>query len=157
MSQEINSPQSLIKTEPIEKVEQSITPEISNKQSVNIPNKQPNRCIVCFCGVYDLCCCNTGCYRKDSPDMRCCGLTPGSQDMGCFPTLSEFVKSPLCSIDDTHNPYGTRSERLPGDDGDCCAVLCCPCKFVFTLPCLIGTIFNSIINCIRGTNGNYLC
>jgi hypothetical protein len=25
------------------------------------------------------------------------------------------------------------------------------------LPCLLGSAFNNIINCIRGTRGNYLC
>ena len=118
----------------------------SVEQSVNIPN----RCAECIRGVYDLFCCNIGCYRKDSPDMRCCGLSAGSQDMGCFPTLAEFFKSPLCITNDGV----ANSER----DGDCCcALLCCPIKLIVTTPCLVGTMVNSIINCIRGTHGNYLC
>ena len=159
MSQENNSPPSLIKTEPSEIDKQPITNEgtQSVEQSTDIPNKQPNKCIACLRWVYDLCCCNTGCYRKDSPDMRCCGLTPGAQDMGCFPTVTDFINSPLCFAFEGGNSYENRSERLPGDDGCCCALLCCPFKFAFTIPCLIGTIFNNIINGIRGTSGNYLC
>jgi hypothetical protein len=115
------------------------------EQSVNIPN----RCAECIRGVYDLFCCNIGCYRKDSPDMRCCGLSAGSQDMGCFPTLSEFFKSPLCITYD----WLANLER----DDDCCCALLCSIKLIFTTPCLVGTMVNSIINYIRGTHGNYLC
>ena len=128
--------------------------------TIDVKDVQPNRCIIgctgctgCISRVWELICCKTGCYRKDSLDMRCCGLNCESTDFGCFPTLFEFCKSPLC-ITYTNTP---NSESLPGDDECCCALCCCPFKFVITLPCLLGSAFNNIINCIRGTRGNYLC
>ena len=128
---------------------QPSTTKVKDTQPTTI-DVQPNRCII---GVWERIWCKTGCYRKDSPDMRCCGLNCESADFGCFPTLFEFCKSPLC-ITYTNTP---NSESLPGDDECCCALCCCPFKFVITLPCLLGSTFNNIINCIRGTRGNYLC
>ena len=128
---------------------QPSTTKVKDTQPTTI-DVQPNRCII---GVWERIWCKTGCYRKDSPDMRCCGLNCESADFGCFPTLFEFCKSPLC-ITYTNTP---NSESLPGDDECCCALCCCPFKFVITLPCLLGSAFNNIINGIRGTRGNYLC
>ncbi len=111
---------------------------------------KPCICNTICCNVYNLLCCKIGCYSKDSLDARCCGLQPNSKDFGCFPTLLEFGDSPLCITN-----YGeTKQDR---DDNFCCVLCCCPFKCVFTLPCLFGSMFNGIINGIRGTNHNYLC
>ena len=108
---------------------------------------QPSIC----CNIYNLLCCKIGCYSKDSSDARCCGVQPNSEEIGCFPTLSDFGKSQLCIT----NNGGLTGHEI---DDNCCSILCCcPFKCVFTLPCLLGSTFNSIINGIRGTNHNYLC
>lgn len=113
---------------------------------VEIITPKPNIC----CNVYNLLCCKIGCYSKDSRDARCCGLQPNSQDIGCFPTLIEFGDSPLCSTN-------KMDQKDSIDDDCCCTLCCCPFKCVFTLPCLLGSMFNGILNGIRGTNHNYLC
>ena len=110
-------------------------------------------CTTCTCckNTYNLFCCKTGCYRKDSPDMRCCGLcymcSDEPTDGCCIPTMTEYFKSGLWK---TTDGYGSDSDNY------CCTIICLPVKIPLCFPCLLATIFNSIINSCRGTNNNYL-
>ena len=109
-------------------------------------------CTICK-DIYNLFCCKTGCYRKDSPDMRCCGLCymcSDEPDEGCcMPTMTEYFKSGLWITTDG-------SGSGPDKDNCCCTLFCLPVKIPLCFPCLLATIFNSIINSCRGTNCNYL-
>jgi len=121
-------------------------------------------CFNAFCkDTYNLCCCNLGCYNKTSPDMRCCGICyifcPLQKNYynytnfkyeRCelfYPNINIYCNSPYCV---TESSYGL-------SENDCCYSCCClPVKLPLFSLCLLGTIFNDIINTIRGTFHNYL-
>jgi len=121
-------------------------------------------CFNAFCkDTYNLCCCNLGCYNKTSPDMRCCGICyifcplknnyynyTNFKYERCelfYPNINIYCNSPYCV---TESSYGL-------SENDCCYSCCClPIKLPLFSLCLLGTIFNDIINTIRGTFHNYL-
>jgi len=120
-----------------------------------------NSCTICCKDLYNLCCCNIGCYHKDSPDMRCCGICycfcPLHNNYydnynydrceSFYPNINIYCKSPLCIT----------SNGLNSSSDECFTCCCLPLKLSLFSICLMGTIFNDIINTIRGTNRNYLC
>ena len=94
-----------------------------------------------------------GCCGKDAPDTRCCGLAhfcPEPNGGGCcYATMTIYYKS-ICWA------TGVGLACTGGDEDPCCTMCFLPIKIPLCLPCLLGTIFNSIINSCRGTNHNYL-
>jgi hypothetical protein len=115
--------------------------------------------IKCNKSIYDLLCCNIGCYKKNSPDTRCCGICYNycrikdnnyNLDLDyrencefCLPTLKDYCNS----------GYIITYNGIPRND---CTLCCLPLKLPLFMPCFLGTIFNQCINCIRDTNTNYL-
>ncbi len=112
-------------------------------------------------------CCK--CYHKDTLDSRCCGIcfycgeyiycekenkccykciTSELEDKWCLNNPNEYFKSGLFL---TSGGYG--------HEPDCfCTVFAgiVLCKFALTFPCLLCSILNGTINCVCGTDKNYL-
>ena len=94
-----------------------------------------------------------GCCGRDAPDMRCCGLAhfcPDPNKEGCcYATMKLYYKS-ICWA------TGVGPACIGGEEDMCCTICFLPIKIPLCLPCLLGTMFNSIINYYRGTKHNYL-
>ena len=96
------------------------------------------------------------CYRTNSPDSRCCGICYNFNRLKdpnyyleykepcecCLPTIKEYCNS----------GYIITQDSVSGD----CTLCCLPFKIPLFMPCLLGTILNQCINCMRDTNTNYL-
>ena len=109
--------------------------------------------------ICDLLYCNNCCYRQNSSDTRCCGICyyncPLKEDNYninindrdqlefCLPNMNDYCKS----------GYIITYNIVPRND---CSGCCLPYKLIICMPCLLGTLFNHCINCIRSTNTNYL-
>lgn len=104
-----------------------------------------------------------GCYNKEtSNDMRCCGLCYGlcttrnkaDQCYVCPETFEIYYNSGYFVTTDSLSKTGEPCE-------DClCTILCLPTKLPLFFPCLLGSIFNNVINVCRNTTTiphNYLC
>jgi hypothetical protein len=115
--------------------------------------------IKCNKSIYNLLCCNIGCYKKNSPDTRCCGvcyyncqlnennynreLDHREQCECCLPNLSDYCNS----------GYIITYSVVPEND---CTWVCLPLKIPLFSSCFLGSLFNQSINYIRNTNTNYL-
>jgi hypothetical protein len=112
-------------------------------------------------------CC--GCCRNDTEEARCCGLCfycgeyiyCNNKDKCCYKCITADVENSWCF----KNPCEYfESGCFLTDDGngnepECCCTLfagICLCKFAVTSPWLLCSIFNGFINCICGTDKNYL-
>ena len=104
----------------------------------------------CETQEHKLCCC----YSKTSDDMRACGLCytfcydPNdiAQCYFCPRTFEEYYTS------------GYFVTKQPGTEADCCCTVSfLPFKFPLFMPCLLGSLFNNMINYCRSTESNYLC
>ena len=98
---------------------------------------------------HKLCCC----YSKNSHDMRACGLcytfcySPNEieQCYFCPYTFKEYYES------------GYFMTKQSGSETDCCCTVAfLPFKFPLFFPCLLGSLFNNMINYCRDTKANYL-
>ena len=109
------------------------------------------------------------CYHKETLDSRCCGIcfycgeyiycekenkccykciTSDLEDKWCLNNPNEYFKSGLFL---TSGGYG--------HEPDCfCTVFAgiVLCKFALTFPCLLCSILNGTMNCVCGTDKNYL-
>ena len=99
---------------------------------------------------HKLCCC----YSKKSHDMRACGLcytfcyNPNeiAHCYFCPKTFKEYYESGYFIT----NQSGSEPEC-------CCTVTFLPIKLPLFFPCLLGSIFNNMINYCCSTKANYLC
>ena len=99
---------------------------------------------------HKLCCC----YSKNSHDMRACGLcytfcySPDEikQCYFCPRYFKEYYESGYFITKQT----GTETEC-------CCTVTFLPIKLPLFFTCLLGSLFNNMINYCRNTEANYLC
>ena len=112
-------------------------------------------------------CCE--CYYKDTLDSRCCGLcfyfgdsiycdkknkccynciSSDISDIWCFNNPNDYFSSG-CFL--TSSGYGKEPECF-------CTVFAgiVLCKFALTFPWLLCSMLNGTINCVCGTNKNYL-
>jgi hypothetical protein len=118
----------------------------------------------CICSC--ICC---KCYNKENLDSRCCGIcfycgdyiVCDNKDKCCYNCIASDIHDVWCL--NNPNEYFKSGLFLSsggyGNETDCCCTLFVGiifCKFVLTLPCLICSSFNGIINCICRTNRNYL-
>ena len=108
----------------------------SNKETTNTPENK-------------LCCC----YSKNSHDMRACGL--------CYTFCYKSDELDQCNFCPyTFKEYyesGYFMTKLSGTDPDCCcSIVFLPIKLPLFFPCLLGSIFNNMINCCCNTKANYL-
>ena len=112
-------------------------------------------------------CCE--CYYRDTLDSRCCGIcfycgdfiyckkdnkccnnciSPDLTESWCFKNPYDYFNSG-CFL--TSGGYG--------NEPDCCCTVFAGvvlCKFALTSPWLLCSIFNGSINCVCGTDKNYL-
>ena len=117
---------------------------------------------------YEFCnCCE--CYYKDTLDSRCCGIcfycgeyiycekenkccykciTSDLEEQWCLNNPNEYFKSGLFL---TSGGYGNKPDCF-------CTVFAgiVLCKFALTFPCLLCSILNGTMNCVCGTDKNYL-
>lgn len=102
---------------------------------------------------------NCWCYNKESQDMRCCGL--------CYTFCYLTNKEDQCYVcPETFEIFYTSGYFVTtcgyghtGDDCEDCVptTLCLPLKLPIFFPCLLGSLFNNVINYCRYTDSNYLC
>ena len=115
----------------------------------------PSKCIKCCKDIYNLCCCYSGCYKKNSFDVRCCGicylLCPLTKDN------YNFVDSEQCECCPSNVTIYCDSPYIVTYDLSVnCTWFCIPLKLPVTSPCLLGSLFNQCVNYVRNTHHNYL-
>jgi len=114
-----------------------------------------NKMQKCCLSVYNLMCCEIGCYSRKSHDMRCCGICyiycPLTRDSYNSTELEQYeiCQPDLCV-------YCNSGYIVTYEQGTDCTVCCIPVKLPLFSLCLLGSIFNNCINCVRNTNHNYL-
>jgi hypothetical protein len=111
------------------------------------------------------------CYNPDSFDARCCGVcfyycpnkNKDSQVNICPFNCKDYWFSGYIQTTDECGPdlcgpqaYGLDAYEPNPYGVNICCVVCFPLKFALFLPCGLGTVFNHCINCMRGTELNYL-
>ena len=99
------------------------------------------------------------CYNKEiSNDMRCCGLCYTfcyipNKDKQCYACPETFEIYYNSGYVITTCGYGKTDDECD----DCVpTTVCLLTKLPLFFPCLLGSIFNNIINKCRGTEHNYL-
>ena len=112
-------------------------------------------------------CCE--CYYRDTLDSRCCGICfycgdsiyCKKENKCCNNCISPDLSESWCF----KNPYDYFNSGCfltsggYGNEPDCCCTVFAGvvlCKFAFTSPWLLCSIFNGSINCVCGTDKNYL-
>jgi hypothetical protein len=93
------------------------------------------------------------CYSKKSSDARCCGLC-----FYCCPAKIYKDKFELCPInlyDYWISCYVQTNDGVRREEKDVCCFVCFPVKIVLFFPCLLGSLSNGFINCLRKTDLNY--
>jgi hypothetical protein len=106
-----------------------------------------------------------GCYNKESTDARCCGLCY------CFcpaKHINRTIDKDRCDFcPETFTAYRESGYFITyggygrhNNDDDCfCTTICLPFKIPVFSPCILGSLFNSLLNycCYLETeNRNYL-
>jgi hypothetical protein len=112
-------------------------------------------------------CCE--CYYKETLDSRCCGLCfycgeyiyCEKETKCCYNCITSNLEDTWClnnPIEYFHSGLFLTSGGY-GHSPDCCCTLFAGIflgKFALTFPCLLCSIFNGTINCVCGTDKNYL-
>ena len=97
-----------------------------------------------------------GCYAKNSPDSRCCGLC-----YLCCPDKEEYkINTCECCPKNLYDNYNysiaDETEIMNDNHKFCWCLICLPFSIGCFLPCLLGASLNTCINHIRKTDLNYL-
>ena len=97
-----------------------------------------------------------GCYAKNSPDSRCCGLC-----YLCCPDKEEYkINTCECCPKNLYDNYNyniaDETEIMNDNHKFCWCLICLPFSIGCFLPCVLGASFNTCINKIRDTDLNYL-
>ena len=116
-------------------------------------------------------CCNNfcKCYHKETLDSRCCGLCfycgeyiyCDKEGKCCYNCITSDLEQKWCL--NNPNEYFKSGLFLTsggyGNEPDCCCTLFAGIvlgKFALTFPCLLCSILNGTMNCVCGTDKNYL-
>ena len=94
------------------------------------------------------------CYSKNSHDMRACGL--------CYTFCykpDEIEQCYFCPryFKEYYESGYFITKQLGSEPECCCTVAFLPFKLPLFFPCLLGSLFNNMINYCRDTESNYLC